>query len=183
MGAIRRVDNNSVPAKGSHPAIDRTGALPHTSRPSRVDRLTAQDLPAVKEFRDFAAALSPERRDDLAFTHAPKSAIALEPEITGRNVFGSALKPTMLNPYPRREVTSILLNDVLYSGNSLAILDGRNRLLLTAIENVGAIDHLATYDRVFRLNDGELCVAPDAEHTTTRGGHCSRLRCGVTELR
>jgi capsular polysaccharide biosynthesis protein len=161
------VDKSNLPPKGPDHPIDSIGALPHTSRPSRVGRLAPQDLPQVTEFRNFVAALAPERRDDLTFTHAPKSTIAMEPEIVGRNVFGSASKPTKPNPYPTREVASILLNDGLYSGNSLAILDARNRLLLPAIENVGSIEHLASYDPIFQLNDGELCLAPDAEYTTT----------------
>jgi capsular polysaccharide biosynthesis protein len=148
-------------------AIDPTGAVPHISPASRVGRLAAQDLPQVTDFRDLEAALAPDRHDDLMIIHAPKSTIALEPEIVGRNVFGSASLATKLNPYPTREVTSILLNDGLYSGNSLAILDARNRLLIPAIENVGAMEHLANYDPVFQLNEGALCLASDAEHTTS----------------
>jgi hypothetical protein len=164
-GATQYVEKVSMSPNLPGPTRDPTETLLHTSRPSLVGRLAVQDLPQIKDFNALTEALGPERQDDLTFLHAPRSTIALEPEAVGQNVFGSGSLALKLNPYPTREVESIFLNDGLYSGDSLAIVAARNRLLVPAIESLEAMEHLATYDPVFTLDKGALWLRPEADHT------------------
>ncbi|MDR3403929.1 MAG: glycosyltransferase 61 family protein [Chthoniobacter sp.] len=135
--------------------------------PIRIGRFFVGDLPPVTEFDALIAALSFDRHDDVAFVHAPSFPVEFDPEIAGLNCFGSGKISTKNDQVVTREVASAVLNDGIYSGNSLSIIDSKYRLFVPAFENVKPAERLAGYDPVYTLSEGVLCLNPGTERIAT----------------
>ncbi len=60
------------------------------------------------------------------------------------------------------------MNDGIYSGNSLSILNSNFRLFASGIENVSPIERLASYDPVYRSDGDALYLNPDVPYTSTK---------------
>jgi hypothetical protein len=148
------------------PAASATTPVPSVTL--RVGRLCAADLPRLPDFEALIDALGGDRHDDAAFVHAPALRAEFAPEIVGETVFGDVSLAGKANPFPAREVVSLVLNNALYSGNSLAIVDAQNRLFAAGIENIGPPEGLASYDPVYRLDGDILTLDPASAHTETR---------------